>query len=341
MRVFFDARQKSHDPQFYLVRGRVVRCAEQPERADRLLAALGGRGDSVEEPTDFGPGPLAAVHSPDYLHFLATAYDRWRRLEDAGPEIVPNVHPNRHGLTYPQHIVGQAGWHQADTSCAIGPATWESARAAANTAVAAAARVADQGDAAYALCRPPGHHAFADMAGGFCFLNNTAIAAQFLRGHANRVAIVDVDVHAGNGTEGIFYDRADVLAVSLHADPDTLYPFYWGHAQERGAGAGIGYTLNLPLPPGTGDAAFLAALETACGAVAAFDPGFVVVALGLDAADSDPLGTLALTADGFRAVGARLARLALPTVLVQEGGYLSDDLGRNLVAFLSGYEGNI
>ena len=339
MQVFFDPRQMRHEPQFYMVRGTVVRCAERPERADRLLGAATAAGHAVRMPGTFGPGPRAAVHTPEYLDFLATAYDQWQALGDGGPEVLANIHPNRHGLSRSGHIVARAGWHMADLSCALGPHTFESACAAADAAVAAADAVLDGAAVAYALCRPPGHHAFADMAGGFCFLNNTAIAAQWLRGATDRVAVLDIDVHHGNGTQGIFYARGDVLTVSIHADPQHQYPWFWGHVQERGSGPGDGCNLNLPLPTGAGDTEMLQAVERARPVIDAFAPGYLVVALGLDAFAGDPLGLLAVTTDGFRALGAALAGFGLPTVLVQEGGYLCAELGDNLVAALGGFEG--
>jgi acetoin utilization deacetylase AcuC-like enzyme len=192
--------------------------------------------------------------------------------------------------------------------------------------------------AVYALCRPPGHHAFADLAGGFCFLNNAAIAAQRLLSRGLRPAILDVDVHHGNGTQGIFYQRSDVLTVSIHADPARFYPFFWGHAQERGAGPGLGSNLNLPLPRGTDDAGFLKALDTALQRIQSFGPDAIVVALGLDAHVDDPFQGLAVTTDGFTRIGAAIAGLGHPLVLVQEGGYVSDALGTNLTAFLSGLQ---
>jgi acetoin utilization deacetylase AcuC-like enzyme len=196
----------------------------------------------------------------------------------------------------------------------------------------------DGEDAAYALCRPPGHHAYRDLAGGFCFLNNSAIAAAHLRLKHERVAILDVDVHHGNGTQGIFYERGDVLTVSIHADPASFYPFVWGYAHERGAGAGLGANLNIPLPIGTGDEGYLQALGTAKAMIEAFAPGALVIALGLDASEHDPLAGLAVTTNGFRRVGQAIAALKLPTVFVQEGGYLSDILGMNLTAALAGFE---
>jgi len=328
---------RSHDPQFFLVRGVVKRTTEQPERADRLLAGLKAGKHEIVTPIAFGQGPRARVHSPEYLAFLAEAWDTWSALGDAGAEMIPNLHPVRQPATYPGHIVGRLGWHTADTACPIGPGTWAGACAASDVATSAAQLVLDGEDAAYALCRPPGHHAYRDMAGGFCFLNNSAIAAAHLRLAHERVAILDVDVHHGNGTQGIFYERADVLTVSIHADPAAFYPFVWGYAHERGAGAGLGANLNIPLPIGTSDDGYMRALDVAGRALAAFAPGALVVALGLDASEHDPLAGLAVTTDGFRRIGAAIARLRLPTVLVQEGGYLSDILGANLTALLGGF----
>jgi acetoin utilization deacetylase AcuC-like enzyme len=329
---------RSHDPQFFLVRGVVRRTTEQPERADRLLAGLKAGKHQLVEPTLFGQGPRARVHSAEYLGFLADAWDAWSALGDAGSEMIANMHPVRNAGTYPTHIVGRLGWHTVDTACPIGAGTWTAACAATDVAVTAAQLVLDGEDAAYALCRPPGHHAYRDLAGGFCFLNNSAIAAAHLRLRHERVAILDVDVHHGNGTQGIFYERGDVLTVSIHADPAAFYPFVWGYAHERGAGAGLGANLNIPLPIGTGDEGYMEALGTAKAMIEAFAPGALVVALGLDASEHDPLAGLAVTTNGFRRIGQAIASLGLPTVFVQEGGYLSDILGPNLTAALAGFE---
>ena len=192
--------------------------------------------------------------------------------------------------------------------------------------------------AAYVLSRPPGHHAFADLAGGFCFLNNSAIAATRLAAKSLRPAILDIDVHHGNGTQGIFYERDDILTVSVHADPARFYPFFWGHAHERGAGAGLGYNLNLPLARGSNDDVFLATLETALTRVRAFGTDALIIALGLDAYIGDPFKGLAITTSGFAHIGAAIASLKLPTIFVQEGGYLCDELGDNLTSVLSGFQ---
>jgi len=338
LKAIYTERHRSHDPQFFLVRGVVRRTTEQPERADRLLRGLAAGSHELIEPTAFGQGPRARVHSAEYLRFLADAWDEWSALGDAGPEMIANIHQVRRDATYPIHIVGKLGWHTADTACPIGPGTWAGACAATDVAVTAAQLVLDGEGASYALCRPPGHHAYADMAGGFCFLNNTAIAAAHLRLRHERVAILDVDVHHGNGTQGIFYARPDVLTVSIHAEPAHFYPFVWGYAHERGEGAGLGANYNIPLPIGTGDDAYLTALADAKKSIEAFAPGALVVALGLDASEHDPLKGMSITTNGFSRIGAAIARIGLPTVIVQEGGYLSDVLGDNLTAFLGGFE---
>jgi acetoin utilization deacetylase AcuC-like enzyme len=338
LKAVYTERHRSHDPQFFLVRGVVKRTTEQPERADRLLKGLKDGNHTLIEPTAFGQGPRAAVHSPAYLRFLESAWDEWSALPDSGPEMIANMHPVRHAATYPTHIVGKLGWHTVDTACPIGPGTWAGACAATDVAATAAQLVLDGEDAAYALCRPPGHHAYRDQAGGFCFLNNSAIAAAQLRQKHERVAILDVDVHHGNGTQGIFYSRADVFTVSIHADPTAYYPFVWGYAHERGEGDGQGSNLNIPLPIGTGDDGYLKALEGARQAITSFAPTALVLALGLDASEHDPLAALKITTDGFRRIGEAIARFGLPTVIVQEGGYLSDILAANLTATLGGFE---
>ena len=193
------------------------------------------------------------------------------------------------------------------------------------------------GASAYALCRPPGHHAFAELAGGFCYLNNTAIAAQQLVLSGRKVAILDVDLHHGNGTQGIFYDRPDVLTVSIHAHPERYYPFFWGYPDERGAGAGVGANLNLCLPRGSADDAFLRELDRALQAITLWGADTLVLALGLDAFAGDPFAGLAVTTQGFAQIGRAVAGLHLPTLIVQEGGYLCPELGENLAAVLNAF----
>jgi acetoin utilization deacetylase AcuC-like enzyme len=337
MKIVQTDAHRAHAPRGFLLRGAIAESPEKPERAERLLAAVRERHELLA-PREHGPGPVAAVHSPEYLGFLKTAHAEWSRIRGAGPEVIPNVHPGRRMASRPRGVVGLAGWHMADGACPIGAGTWAAARAGADCALTAADLVLAGERRAYALCRPPGHHAFADMAGGFCFLNNVAVAAQHMLGELRRVAILDVDVHHGNGTQDIFYARRDVFFCSLHGDPATFYPFFAGHAHERGTGEGEGYNLNLPLAHGTGDDGFLAALGRGLAAIRSFAPEALLVSLGLDAQERDPLGVLKVTTAGFGRVAAQIAGLGLPTVLVQEGGYLCDDLGPNLASFLEGFE---
>ncbi|RUZ77915.1 histone deacetylase family protein [Mesorhizobium sp. M7A.F.Ca.US.006.01.1.1] len=339
MKAFYAKEQKRHDPKAFLSSGAAQPNPEKPERVERLLAGALSAGCTIERPRNHGLGPVAAVHTPEYLDFLEHIYTRWQRIDGASAEVIPNIHPIARNGSYPASAVGQAGYHMADTACPISGETWQSALWSAWSAVDAAEAVRSGAPVAYALCRPPGHHAFADVAGGFCFINNSAVAAQVLRKTASRVAILDVDLHHGNGTQGIFYARPDVLTVSLHADPVRFYPFFWGHADERGEGPGLGYNFNLPLPRKSADAAFLEALEVAFQRIRAFSPDALVVALGLDAFEGDPFGGLSVTTPGFSRIGEAIAKLGLPTVIVQEGGYLCDELGDNLTAFLTGFGG--
>jgi acetoin utilization deacetylase AcuC-like enzyme len=339
MKVIYSPDQQKHDPASFISSGRVTDSPECPERAERLFAAIEAAGHPVLPPETHGMAPVAAVHGVDYLAFLETAHARWSELPRSGPEVIPNVHPGRRMSTRPEHIVGLAGYFMADSACPIGAGTWTAARAAADCALTAADLVLEGGDRmAYALCRPPGHHAFPDMAGGFCFLNNVAIAAHEAVRRGRRPAVLDVDVHHGNGTQGVFYRRGDVMNVSVHADPARFYPFYWGYADERGEGLGEGYNLNLPLPHGSGDGPYVEAIGTGLDAVERFGTDLLLVSLGLDPQENDPLGVLKVTTEGFRRAGAAIGARGLDMVIVQEGGYLCDEIGANLAAFLDGVE---
>ncbi|MCC0064970.1 MAG: histone deacetylase family protein [Defluviimonas sp.] len=339
MKAIFDDRQRAHDPKHFMANGQSLPNPEQPRRITVLSAAAVQAGCSFEAPRDHGPGPIAAIHSPEYLTFLKTIHRRWSRIEGASDEVIPNIHPDRRTASYPRSAVGQAGFHQADTACPIAAGTWDAAYWSAQSALGAVDALLAGERSVYALCRPPGHHAFGDLAGGFCFLNNAAIAAEALLAAGRRPAILDIDVHHGNGTQGIFFHRRDVLTVSIHADPIRFYPFFWGHAGERGAGEGMGYNLNLPMPRGTTDAEFLDVLETALARIAAFGADAIVLALGLDAHENDPFLGFKVTTAGFARIAAAIAAARLDTVIVQEGGYLSEDLGSNLTSFLTGFEG--
>lgn len=324
-------------PETFLVRGRLVPSPERPERAEILEAAARAAGLEAIDARPFPRAALLAVHTADYLDFLERAHRHWSALEHAGPEVVPNVHPVRQPSRRPQHPVGAAGWYMADTACPIGPDSFEAAVGSAHTALTGAELLLAGAREAYALCRPPGHHAFADLAGGFCFLNNAAIAAAHLAERMGRVAILDIDVHHGNGTQGIFWRRGNVLTLSIHADPAAYYPFFWGYADETGEGNGLGANRNWPLPVGTGDGPWLAALDEALAVLAGFMPAAAVVALGLDVHEADPLQGMQVTHAGIQEAGRRIGRLPQPVLLVQEGGYPQAALGQSLEAFLSGF----
>ena len=339
MKAFFDARQWKHAPQHFMANGTLLPNPEEPRRIEILTDAAEAAGCRFEMPDDAGRGPIAALHTAEYITFLRNIYTRWRRIDGAGAEVIPNIHPANRTDGYPKSAVGQAGWHQADTACPIAEHTFEAAYWSAQSAIAGADHLLAGGDMAYALSRPPGHHAFADLAGGFCFFNNAGIAAERLRAAGLRPAIVDVDVHHGNGTQGIFYERGDVLTVSIHADPARFYPFFWGHAQERGAGAGLGTNLNLPLARGTGDDDYLGTLATALERCDSFGADVIVVALGLDASIDDPFQGLAVTQEGFTRIGAALAATGRKLLFLQEGGYVSETLGANLTHVLTGATG--
>jgi acetoin utilization deacetylase AcuC-like enzyme len=341
MKAVFSGAQMYHAPKQFLSRGEIVGYPESPARARALLAGARAAGLQICAARQFEPAKLERAHSKPYLDFLASAFDEWRALPGAGPELMPSLRPLVRAARPATHIMGKAGSHMMDFSCAITADTWRSAHASAMTALTAADLVLNGERAAYALCRPPGHHAYAAAAGGFCYLNNAAIAALHLRAKHKKVAVLDIDVHHGNGTQAIFYKRPDILTVSIHADPADYYPYYWGHAAETGLAQGEGANLNIPLPVRSGDAAWTAALDQALERIAAFKPGALALSLGLDAHESDPLQGGAVTTACFERMAERVAKAGHPTVIVQEGGYLTDHLADNLAMFLVGFEGGL
>jgi acetoin utilization deacetylase AcuC-like enzyme len=322
-----------------LHRGELVPCYEMPARVDHILAAIARAGWKVEAPRDYGDDVLARVHDAGYLAFLRGAYGEWQ-AEGRDGFMLPGAFPAR-GMRrdrVPAGLHARLGYYAFDAGSPIVEGTWQAARAAAHCALTAADFVAAGERSAYALCRPPGHHAGRAVCGGYCFLNNAALAAQRLRdaGFA-RVAVLDVDYHHGNGTQDIFWDRDDVLFVSIHGDPDTEYPFYLGHADERGAGPGEGFNHNFPLPRDTDWNSYAATLEAALGQVADYAPQALVVSLGVDIFEGDPISQFRLAAADFPRLGARIAALGLPTVLVQEGGYAVAEIGDNVASVLTAF----
>jgi len=285
-----------------------------------------------------GLGPILQVHDPAYVAFLQTAHARWRELPGTGPDAVPHVHPTHRMNRMPTDLLGKLGWYSNSTSCPIQRDTRTAVFASARSAVHAADRVADTGGPAYALCRPSGHHTYPDLITGVCYLNNAAIAAARLVPRFGKVAVLDIDVHHCNGTQHIFWTRPDVFVASDHCVPRQTAPFYAGHADEVEEGAGRGANLNLPLPMGSADPAFLGALDQAIAAIHAYAPAASVVSLGFDASEHDPTRTFKITDVAFAKVARRIRALARPTLRIQEGGYLSPRLGGILQAFLGAFE---
>jgi acetoin utilization deacetylase AcuC-like enzyme len=282
---------------------------------------------------------LWRVHDADFVRFLRTAHAQWRSAGKQG-SMLPSGFPARamRQDRIPAGINGRMGYYAFDAGTPIVEGTWDAALAAAQCALTAAALVAEGERSVYALCRPPGHHAGRSVYGGYCYLNNAALAAQHLRDlGSSKVAILDVDYHHGNGTQDIFYARDDVLFVSIHGTPDTEYPYFLGYADERGSGAGEDCTRNYPLPGGTGWTAYQDALERALDDIARFGADALVVSLGVDTFEGDPISAFRLQAGDFPLMGTMLARLQLPTVFVQEGGYAVEEIGGNVVGVLAGF----
>jgi acetoin utilization deacetylase AcuC-like enzyme len=343
MKAFWSPAQQAHAPEFFLMRGQLRPNFEIPARAEALLAACVALRMEIVAPPPADLASLSAIHAPDYLAFLRDAPAAWAALPSKGPELVANAHPSpemlANGARPPTGVVGQVGWYTCDTACPIAAHTWDAACAAAGGALAAADEAAF-GRSGYALARPPGHHAYPARAGGHCYLNNAALAAERLRQRgAARVAVLDIDAHHGNGTQGIFWQRDDVVTVSIHGDPADYYPWFVGHASERGAGAGAGCNINLPLPQGSDDDAWLAALAHGVAGIRRCDVDALVVSLGFDASRDEPLGFLAVSEDGFARAGALIGTLGLPCAIVQEGGYNVALLGALLTRFLVGLSG--
>jgi acetoin utilization deacetylase AcuC-like enzyme len=337
MKVYYSEAHRHHEPPFEVFDGGLrTPYIENPDRMDRILNAL-RQTDWAQtlEPKEYGLDPIYAVHDQDYVDFLASSWTEWLASEAEDKSVLlPATFALRRHPQKPRSLLGRAGYYMMDLSACIVQGTYAAALASANCAVSAAEAVARGDRSAFALCRPPGHHAGKDYAAGYCFLNNAAVAANWLSAQGS-VAVLDVDYHCGNGTQDIFYERADVLTISLHADPDFEYPYYAGYAHERGSGAGLGFHKNFPLEKGTDEARYLSALEEALTIIREFAPKHVVISAGMDIYAEDPLGKIKVSTEGIGQIGKRISALDLPNVIVMEGGYNNAALGRNVVEFLS------
>lgn len=346
MHVFYHPDQALHAPRQFMRYGELAAPTDVPARTEALLDALRRLRLTLEAPKDHGRAPASAVHPVHYLDYLETAFARWQALPVHGPEVLPNTFPAQPGPDPrppcpTDHLIAQTGYYLGDLAVPVSAFTWISALRSTHSAAAAADALIGGARAAYALCRPSGHHCRADRASGFCYLNNAAIAAQRLRTRFARVAVLDIDAHHGDGTQAIFYDRPDVLTVSVHVDPDAYYPFFTGRTHERGRGAGEGFNRNIPVPPGAGDAAFLDALRAGLAEIAAFRAEALVLALGFDSHVDDPLSLLKVTTAAFGAAGAEVAGAGIPVAVVQEGGYQVSVLGDCLEGFLGALQAGL
>jgi len=345
MLIVHGAAHRLHDPSAAMARAGQPPNFDAPDRVGVVQDALRAQGAHLLRLTDdAGLAPIARVHRADYLNFLQTAWERWPRErgeELALPQFWPGPGSPAGGMPArcPVSVVGQFGWFAGDAIAPLMAGTWAAAYESAQVALSAQRAVVEGARSALALCRPPGHHAGAARLAGYCYLNNAAIAAQaFIDGGLRRVAVLDVDYHHGNGTQEIFYERADVLVCSVHADPDEDYPYFVGRADETGAGPGEGFNLNCPLPAGSDWPAWHEAMEICCRRIDAFAPQALVVSLGVDTHRDDPSGGFKLDSSHYVPMGRRLAELGLPTLFVLEGGYGLEVLGVNVANALAGFE---
>ena len=310
---------------------------EVPDRTGQMLDGLKEMGVSVLQPADQGAGPISKVHDLGYLRFLESAHRRWKQMDDWGDEVISNIF-----VRAPNHLTGilaEAARYQADGSCPIGEHTWHAAYWSAQSALGAADALIAGDRTSYAVCRPPGHHARRDAAGGFCYLNNAAIAAEHMKTRFPKIVILDTDMHHGQGIQEIFYDRSDVLYISIHGDPTNFYPVVTGFETERGEGEGFGYNINMPMPHGSSEDDFFAKLDEALAAIKLFQPDALILALGFDIYKDDPQAKVSVSSEGFCKLSTHVRKLGLPTLVVQEGGYDLDTLSDNVRQFFKGLEG--
>lgn len=340
MKTFYSEKHKLRDAKTELYGGQLVQPFERPSRAEYIHDRVAEVGlGPIVTPDDFGMEPILKVHDADFVQFLQEAWALWEKEGFKG-EALPTCWPSRRmSNKKPAFIEGQLGFYALASETSYTDGTWEAAYASAQVALSATQEVLS-GEHAFALCRPPGHHAAYDMYGGYCFLNNAAVSAQYMRDNGKkRVAIVDVDFHHGNGTQDIFYAREDVFFASLHGDPMDAFPHFLGHADEIGTGRGIGFNHNFPMPPGTSFEAWRTALANALDKVAAFNADAIIISLGVDTFESDPISFFKLKSPDFITYGADIAALNLPTLFVMEGGYDISEIGLNTVNVLTGFEG--
>jgi acetoin utilization deacetylase AcuC-like enzyme len=341
MKTIFSPLHAGHSGQVELVAGAIVPGFEMPSRAEYIRARVESEKlGPILPPETHDLAAAKRVHKADYIDFLPTVWPEWEKSGRSGSAL-PYTWPTRglRGDVRPKTIDALLGYYSFDAGAPFVTGTWDAIKSSYDVALTAAGLVKGGERAAFALCRPPGHHAGAAFMGGYCFINNAAVAAQWFRDQgAERIAILDVDYHHGNGTQEIFYARKDVLVLNLHGDPMTEYPFFLGHADEHGEGEGEGFNVNYPMPFGTAWNEWSASLEDACARLAAYRPDIVVVSLGVDTFEKDPISQFKLKTEDYPKIGKRIAKLGLPTLFVMEGGYAVEEIGVNAVGVLTGFE---
>jgi acetoin utilization deacetylase AcuC-like enzyme len=350
MDIFISDQHQQHSPKYEFYRGERVPCFECPDRLNIVRAAIEETPHQLKNTNKDSRQFLERVHNANYLRFLETAWSQWLAIdsENASVQPFPSAWPVRtlRSDIEPENFVAKLGLYSMDNGSPMVEGTWAAAKAGADATVSAALHLQtlienDSSSGVFCATRPPGHHAGTDFMGGYCFVNNAAVAAEVLReqGHA-KVAILDVDYHHGNGTQSIFYERADVLFTSLHGDPKTEYPFYLGHADERGEGDGRGFNFNYPLAAGSSASLWFAALEKASAEIKQHSGTALVVSLGLDTYSGDPISNFELETSDFKLLGKKIKQIGLPTLFILEGGYATDELGLNTVQVIDGFEQN-
>lgn len=340
MRTIYSDQHHLRDAKTELYGGELVQPFESPSRAEMIIKAVrSSELGAIEMPATFSMEPVLAVHDADFIVFLETAWEEWQRSGYKG-EVIASVWPARRmRSTVPRFIEGKVGYYALAAETSITEGTWAAALSSKDVALSGAQGLIAGEKGIFSLCRPPGHHAAKDLYGGYCFLNNAAISAQYLLDNgASRVAILDIDFHHGNGTQDIFYDRKDVLFCSLHGDPEDAFPHFLGYADETGSGEGAGYNHNYPMPPGTEFAQWQRSLAVALNKISDYAPQYVVISLGVDTFENDPISFFKLSSMDFVKVGGMIAELDIPTLFVMEGGYDVEEVGINVVNVLQGYE---
>jgi len=339
MKIIYFEDHKLHNPPCQIVGGIKMDSIEIPERIENIFTTLSLNKHELISSYSYNMEPVLRVHSKDYVYFLKEIYKLWRGDKSDTNPIFPDSFPPRVSGTKPKNRHSQVGWYCYDTTAPILKNTFKSAISSVNCALTGADLLFESGKKVYALCRPPGHHAGTNFYGGFCYLNNAAIAANHLQNlSSKKVAILDIDYHHGNGTQQIFYESNQVLFVSIHADPNDEYPYYSGYSDEKGKGDGTGYNLNITLPIGTKEKEYLNAVTIAVENINQFNPEYLIISLGVDTLFNDPVGGFKLLPDSFKKIGKMLSVINKPVLIIQEGGYLLESIGDCVYNFLDGIE---